>query len=322
MLALHNRFSAVFGVAKGPIWRNDWAVSIREEFLTVAAVARRLGVAPATLRTWDRRYGLGPSIHEAGEHRRYCPIDVARLMLMRRLISTGVSPCDAAITAKNHKVKGGTGVTKKLSPEFEGREDLIDAIHKAAKRCDRAFIESELRKDLSKHGVISSWSQVIVPLLFLIGKDWQETGKGVDVEHLLTEILKRVLRESVEEIKRPVNARPVLLASVGEELHCLAVHALAAALAERKIETCFLGSRTPLQALSGMVARSAPPAIFLWAQLEENALPEFFRNLPAVRPAPRILLGGPGWDRNACSGVVFVEDITQACLEIERAVGL
>ena len=26
--------------------------------LTVAAVARRLGVAPATLRTWDRRYGL------------------------------------------------------------------------------------------------------------------------------------------------------------------------------------------------------------------------------------------------------------------------
>ena len=34
--------------------------------LTVAAVARRLGVAPATLRTWDRRYRLGPSAHLAG----------------------------------------------------------------------------------------------------------------------------------------------------------------------------------------------------------------------------------------------------------------
>jgi DNA-binding transcriptional MerR regulator len=41
--------------------------------LSVAAVARRLGVAPATLRTWDRRYGLGPSEHEAGAHRRYTP---------------------------------------------------------------------------------------------------------------------------------------------------------------------------------------------------------------------------------------------------------
>ncbi|MGI9196332.1 MAG: MerR family transcriptional regulator, partial [Candidatus Nanopelagicales bacterium] len=38
--------------------------------LTVAAVARRLGVAPATLRTWDRRYGVGPTEHAAGSHRR------------------------------------------------------------------------------------------------------------------------------------------------------------------------------------------------------------------------------------------------------------
>jgi DNA-binding transcriptional MerR regulator len=44
--------------------------------LSVAAVARRLGVAPATLRTWDRRYGLGPSQHSAGAHRRYSPADV------------------------------------------------------------------------------------------------------------------------------------------------------------------------------------------------------------------------------------------------------
>ena len=65
-----------------------------EELLTVAAVARRIGVAPATLRTWDRRYGLGPSVHEAGEHRRYCPSDLAQLTLMRRLIISGVAPAD------------------------------------------------------------------------------------------------------------------------------------------------------------------------------------------------------------------------------------
>ena len=41
-----------------------------ELLLPVAAVARRLGVAPATLRTWDRRYGLGPSVHAPGAHRR------------------------------------------------------------------------------------------------------------------------------------------------------------------------------------------------------------------------------------------------------------
>ena len=47
--------------------------------LAVAAVARRLGVAPATLRTWDRRYGLGPSQHRAGSHPRYTDDDVAEV---------------------------------------------------------------------------------------------------------------------------------------------------------------------------------------------------------------------------------------------------
>lgn len=67
--------------------------------LAVAAVARRLGVAPATLRTWDRRYGLGPSAHAAGAHRRYSDDDIARLMVMRRLALEGVAPVDAARAA-------------------------------------------------------------------------------------------------------------------------------------------------------------------------------------------------------------------------------
>src|SRR3954451_4994309 len=70
-----------------------------EPALTVAAVARRLGVAPATLRTWDRRYDLGPSAHTAGAHRRYTAADLARLTLMRRLTLQGVAPAEAAAIA-------------------------------------------------------------------------------------------------------------------------------------------------------------------------------------------------------------------------------
>ena len=138
----------------------------------------------------------------------------------------------------------------------------------------------------------------------------------------MTETLIRILREPLDVIKEPLNARPVLLASIGEELHCLALHALAAALAERRIETHFLGARTPLDAISAMVVRTAPPAVFLWAQLQENADPDYFRELPVVRPAPRIVIGGPGWKLNDCGAVVVATDLSHACLEIERAVGL
>ncbi|GIG30028.1 MerR family transcriptional regulator [Cellulomonas marina] len=75
--------------------------------LAVAAVAQRLGVAPATLRTWDRRYGLGPSGHSAGAHRRYSPQDVERLLVMRRLTLDGVAPGDAARLAREAEVVPG-----------------------------------------------------------------------------------------------------------------------------------------------------------------------------------------------------------------------
>ena len=290
-----------------------------EELLTVAAVARRIGVAPATLRTWDRRYGLGPSSHEAGEHRRYCPNDLAQLTLMRRLIISGVAPADAAARAKAHS---GSVSVENVIQDFEVREDVVDSLHRAAKSLDKNFVETLLRKDIAENGVIASWTEVIVPLLFLVGDEWAATGAGIEVEHMLSEIIKRLLREGVAEIKEPVNTQPVLLASVGEELHCLALHALAAALAEKGIETFFLGARTPLEAISGMVKRAAPPAVFLWAQLEQNSDPKFFNELPVVRPAPRVIVGGPGWNRETCADVVVAQDLTHACDEIERAVGL
>ncbi|MEU7717889.1 MerR family transcriptional regulator [Streptomyces tibetensis] len=64
--------------------------------LTTGEVARRLGVAPTTVRTWDRRYGLGPDAHTGGRHRRWTPTDVARLERMCALTATGIPPAEAA----------------------------------------------------------------------------------------------------------------------------------------------------------------------------------------------------------------------------------
>ncbi|KOV16261.1 transcriptional regulator, partial [Streptomyces sp. XY511] len=67
--------------------------------LTTGAVARRLGVAPTTLRSWDRRYGIGPAAREDGRHRRWTPEDVAVLHEMCRLTSSGIPPAEAARAA-------------------------------------------------------------------------------------------------------------------------------------------------------------------------------------------------------------------------------
>ena len=289
-----------------------------DEKLTVAAVARRIGVAPATLRTWARRYGLGPSGHEAGEHRKYLPQDLAKLIMMRRLIVAGVSPAEAAEQALSHK---GSLNLEQIVKGVHDRSDVVDAIVSAAQSLDHNFVEALLRQEISQFGVIDSWHEVMVPVLIIVGDIWAQTGEGIEVEHLLSESITNVLRDFSREIKSPINPRPVLLASVGEELHTLPLHALTAALAELNIECQVMGARTPLAALSSVVTRSAPPAVFLWAQLAKNGDPIFFKDIPNVRPAPRVVLGGPGWDRDQCREVPFAEDLALACSEIKQAIG-
>ena len=292
--------------------------SAPDELLSVSSVARRLGVAPATLRTWARRYGIGPSAHEAGSHRKYCPSDLAKLTVMRRLISAGVAPADAAEQAKAHE---GEVIIEEFISLCRECDETIDAIYNAADSLDSLFVETMLRNEIAENGIIIAWQEVFVPVLIQVGAAWEKSGKGVEVEHMLTEILTRVLRESSSDIVVPLNSRPVLLASVGEELHSLALHALAAALAERGIESHFLGARTPVEALSSMVSRFAPPAIFLWAQLPVNGNPMFVTDLPAVRPAPRVIIGGPGWNPDKCQNAQFVGSLSLAVDEIAMAVG-
>ena len=292
------------------------------EPLTVAAVARRLGVAPATLRTWDRRYGLGPSEHSSGEHRRYNGSDIARLTLMRKLVIAGVSPAEAAQRALAFDGEvSPESLTNSITFDVAVREELVETLIRAARSYDRNFIEELLRSELSARGITNTWNEVLVPLLIIIGDEWADSGTGIETEHLVSEIIKRLLQEANASVQNPVNARPVLLACIGEEMHSLALYALGAVLSERKIATQFLGARTPIEAISAVVKRSAPPAIFLWAQLNKNGNHELLAELPSIRPAPRIVLGGPGWSRNVAKPAVLVEDLLEACEEISRAVG-
>ena len=296
-----------------------------DESLTVAALARRLGVAPATLRTWDRRYGIGPSEHCAGNHRRYSAGDVIRLTSMVRLIVAGVTPKDAAGKALELNLKGTQNKVEKLIQKTEDQSDLISLLFKSAIKFDQGKIEKLIRKSISEKGVEATWIEVIAPLLNEVGDVWVRTGAGIDIEHFLSEVVRKLLSENLGKISSPKNARPVLLACVENELHSLALLALAAVLAEARIECIFLGARTPQSALNEVITKAAPPAIFLWAQLSENADHKYVKSMPSIRPAPRVLLGGPGWKTAkiaASNKLVITEGLRDAREQIIEALAV
>jgi DNA-binding transcriptional MerR regulator len=138
--------------ASGAVTMADMTDSVTEERApryTVTAVARRLGVAPATLRTWDRRYGLGPGDHQAGTRRKYTPRDLAVLELMRRLTLDGVAPAEAARLALAARAADQDGVGSAW-PDWAGDPAGPDGAADGDDQADQA--EPERQAVLARDG--------------------------------------------------------------------------------------------------------------------------------------------------------------------------
>jgi len=300
--------------------------------LSVAAVARRLGVAPATLRTWDRRYGLGPSQHSAGAHRRYSPADVERLERMRRLVLSGVPPAEAARVSHadgpdGDDAIGGAPLVDVTARQGGGHVVAIPGgtpsargLARAAVALDADSCRSILGETLDRRGVVWTWDHLIVPVLIGVGQKWEQSGSGIDVEHVLSEAIQAEFSERVSRAPATSPAT-VLLAAAPGELHVLPMWALAAGLAERQVAMRMMGARTPADALGQAMRRIGPGAVLVWSQTRESGDPAELVVLPELRPEPLILLAGPGWWPVASPRGERVSDLSEAITMLARAAG-
>ena len=115
---------------------------------TVGAVAVRLEVPIATLRSWNRRYGVGPPRHLPGQHRLYSETDIAVMRHMRDLIGQGANPGTAALSA--------------MATVAQGRTDP-EVLMAAVFNLDTARAARMLDASLRSEGVLDTWDDLIRP---------------------------------------------------------------------------------------------------------------------------------------------------------------
>ncbi|WP_406859409.1 MerR family transcriptional regulator [Streptomyces sp. HUAS MG47] len=308
--------------------------------ITTGAVARRLGVSPTTVRSWDRRYGIGPAVRADGRHRRWSPGDVAMLEEMCRLTASGVPPAEAARAARQVHPEppedvppvrtGRAGPGSGLPLGGDVRQECR-GLARAAVRLDGPTMERLLREALAEHGLVTAWEEIMTPTLLAVGRKWESSGdRYVEVEHLLSWHISTALRRAaVTEPAIPSSAAPVVLACVPGEQHSLSLEALAAGLAERGLPTRMFGAAVPAEALDAAVRRSGPAAVALWSQARSTANHSLARHVAATgfgvrgaRTTPLVLLAGPGWrGRTPAPGTVRPTGLREAIGVVSRLYG-
>jgi MerR family transcriptional regulator, light-induced transcriptional regulator len=272
-----------------------------------AWVAQRLGVTPATLRTWHHRYELGPTGRTSGGHRRYSQADLDRLDRMRDLTAGGIGVAEAA--RLSHRAPRGhpAGPGAQLEPLVAAADDL-----------DQATTDRIVADALHVHGVLATWADLVAPALRRAGERFARFADGVQAEHVLSESIRAALGDVVRRDRRWAPGPPTLIAAPDGEQHVLPLHALSAALAELNRPSVLLGASVPSIALVAAAARVRPAVVFLWSHDPATARRVELPTSPdGAHPA--LVLGGPGWPRRLPPwATARVEDLPAAlsvCVE-------
>ncbi|HET9171580.1 MAG TPA: MerR family transcriptional regulator [Actinospica sp.] len=268
--------------------------------LTIGAVARQLGVAVETLRSWELRYGIGPREHVPGTRRRYTPADVDRLERFCRLVGSGAAAPEAAraVLAGNDRrpdpapARAGGGRTL---PVGRSGSAAARGLARSAVRLDTAQVLDLLEEAIAGDGVVAAWERTIAPALLAVGRKWSETsGRYVEVEHMLSWCVTTALhRYRPAPVEGSARRRAVLLAGAPGEWHHLPLDVLAAALGESGVPVCMLGPAVPADALRAAVQRIAPSHTVVWSQIPATADPASLPSAPRGRSVT--LAAGPGW---------------------------
>ncbi|WP_406090700.1 MerR family transcriptional regulator [Streptomyces sp. NBC_01013] len=312
--------------------------------LTTGEVARRLGVAPTTVRTWDRRYGLGPEGHTGGRHRRWTARDVARLERMCAWTATGLPPAEAARLARREEPltaapPARTGVGAPPFPAHarsragsgmrlgDVRQECR-GIARAALRLDAAALDELLCTAIAEHGLVTAWTEVIMPTLQAVGRKWETSGeKYVEVEHFLSWHVSGALRRAVPHTAADRRGATTVLACVPGEMHTLPLEVLSAALTERGVPVRMFGGALPVESLVSAVRRTGPAAVGLWAQSRTTASRPLAQHVAGMewgvrgaRRRPVVLTLGPGWAGQAPVGSARPVGLAEAVATLESVV--
>ncbi|KRE58984.1 hypothetical protein ASG70_17325 [Phycicoccus sp. Soil748] len=264
---------------------------------SVGTVADRLGISAATLRTWDRRYGVGPSQRTEGGHRRYGEEDIHRVRVMARFTARGVPAQSAARVALSMDSERLTIETDSDRPQAGSpvRHGTVEAICSAALSLDAESLSRIYQRCLREHDLVTAWTEVFAPALRSMGDQWGGGSLGVECEHLASEVLATELR-TVIRLNRPRTTDTfVVLACADEEQHHLPLLAVEAELARHGVAALGLGARVPTEALEHLLMARRPSRIFLWASIARQVDERLWQVLAAVGWPLDVVLGGPGW---------------------------
>ena len=303
---------------------------------TIKRAAELTGISVATLRAWERRYGVVSPQRSDGGYRLYGPEDVRALAIMNSLVNEGWSAREAAAETTrrlssrdaagretplgrgDREVRGGR--VAPLRPGGRYQSEDAEAFIRAAERLDSAsataVLDSRFALGTFEH-VVDDW---LMPTLALVGEAWAHGRLTVAGEHLVSYAVQRRLAAAYEVASARVDGPTLLIGLPPGARHELGLLAFAVAARRAGFATVYVGADLPVEDwLRAIEARRAAGMVMAVPRNIDIATAQEIVDTVS-RTHPEVVIGLGGSQQNEINGtcVHLGHSITVAVGEMMR----
>jgi MerR family transcriptional regulator, light-induced transcriptional regulator len=293
---------------------------------TIKQASRLSGVSEASLRAWERRYGVVVPHRNDSGYRLYDEEALAAISTMRRLVHDGWSPAEAADAVRK-------GTVPAAVDEAVGRE-TSDGLHQpnavtymqrflsSAAQMDTAGIEESLDGGFalgSFEHVVDSW---LFPTLEALGEGWARGEIDVAGEHAASHAVHRRLSAAFDAAGSRSRGPAVVVGLPSGSQHDLGALAFATATRRRGMDVLYLGANVPVSSWEAAVrSRDARAAVLSVVTPEDRpAAVAVAERLLGQAPVPLVCAGGAS-AANLAGGVqTLPSSIGSASQELDQLV--
>jgi DNA-binding transcriptional MerR regulator len=223
----------------------------------IQTVAEMTGVPAATLRAWERRYGIPTPERSSSSYRLFSDHDVAAIRKLKELCDEGMSPAEAARQVV--RVEEASNTPVESDPYLRAGEAILTAIQDF----EPQGVERAIRGAMFLGSASTVYQRVIGPTMRMVGDRWHEGVFSVAQEHMATEALGSAARDMLRLLDPASSAPEVILACFADEEHSLPLYGVAFALVQWGYRPVVLGARTPPSAIRHAVESIQPALVGL-----------------------------------------------------------
>ena len=251
--------------------------------LNIKAVVAQTGLNPATIRAWERRYGLPRPTRTTGGHRQYSQGDVDTLKWLIARQEEGVSISHSVDLWHSFEDKGEDPLRIEVANAKEPLERFTQLIEggqidqlrnawiSACLAYDREMAEQALVRAFALYNPETVCVELLQKGLAEVGNRWYNGEVTVQQEHFTSALSLQRLEMLISATPPPTRSERIVVATAPGDIHVFSSLLLTLLLRRRGWDVIYLGADVPADELELTIKQIQPELIVVSAQLLHTA---------------------------------------------------